>query len=57
MYGILGDPFPHEKIIADLPSTMTLLIQQGETYEFAVKKKDLKFFDRATGLRTDPRPL
>jgi multiple sugar transport system ATP-binding protein len=57
LYGILGDPFPHEKIIADLPFTMTLPIQQGETYEFAVKQKDLKFFDRTTGLRTEPRPL
>ena len=57
VYGVLGDPFPHEKIISNLPSTMILPIQQGETYEFAVKQKDLKFFDRATGLRTDPRPL
>lgn len=57
LYGILGDPFPHEKIIADLPSTMTLPVQVGETYEFAVPQKELKFFDRATGLRTAPRPL
>ncbi len=57
VYGVLGDPFPHEKIIANLPSTMTLPFQQGETYEFAVQHKDLKFFNRATGLRTDPRPL
>ena len=57
LYGVLGDPFPHDKIIADIPSTMTLPIQQGETYEFAVKHKDLKFFDQATGLRTGPRPL
>jgi multiple sugar transport system ATP-binding protein len=57
LYGVLGDPFPHDKIIADIPSTMTLPIQQGETYEFAVKYKDLKFFDQATGLRTQPRPL
>ncbi len=54
---VFGDPFPHEKIIANLPSTMTLPFQQGETYEFAVQHKDLKFFNRATGLRTDPRPL
>jgi multiple sugar transport system ATP-binding protein len=57
LYGVLAHPFPHEKIIADLPSTMTLPIHQGETHEFAVKQKDLKFLDRATGLRTDPRPL
>ena len=57
LYGVLGDPFPHDKIISDIPSTMTLLIQQGEMHEFAVKQKDLKFFDRTTGLRTTPRPL
>jgi len=57
LYGVLGDPFPHDKIISDIPSTMTLSIQQGETHEFAVKQKDLKFFDRATGLRTSPQPL
>ncbi len=57
LYGVLGDPFPHDRIIADLPSTVTLPIQQGETHEFAVKQKDLKFFDRGTGLRTAPRPL
>ncbi|MFQ5882120.1 MAG: ABC transporter ATP-binding protein [Candidatus Methylomirabilales bacterium] len=57
LYGVLGDPFPNEKVIANLPSTVTVSIQQGESYEFAVKAKDLKFFDRATGLRTGPRPL
>ncbi len=55
LYGTLGDPFPHEKIIANLPSTVSLPIQQGETYEFAVRHKDLKFFDRTTGLRTGAR--
>jgi len=57
LYGVLGEPFPHEKIIADLPSTMILSVQVGETHEFAVPQKELKFFDRATGLRTAPRPL
>ncbi|MFQ5848101.1 MAG: ABC transporter ATP-binding protein [Candidatus Methylomirabilales bacterium] len=57
LYGVLADPFPPEKVIADLPSTVTLSIQQGETHEFAVKQNDLKFFDRVTRLRTAPRPL
>ncbi len=57
LYGVLVHPFSHEKIIADLPSTMILPIQVGETYTFAVPQKDLKFFDRVTGLRTAPRPL
>jgi multiple sugar transport system ATP-binding protein len=57
LYGVLGPPFPDTRVIADLPSTVTVPIQPGERHEFAVKHKDVKFFDRTTGLRTAPRPL
>ncbi len=57
LYGVLERPFPEQKVIAKLPSTVTTSIRQGETHEFVVKEKDLKFFDRDTGLRTAPRPL
>ena len=55
LYGVLGIPFPEKKVIAKLPSTVTLPIQAGESYEFAVQEKDLKFFDQETGRRTGPR--
>jgi len=57
LYGFLTSGFVDTHVIADLPSTVTVPIQEGETYEFAVREKDLKFFDQQTGLRTTPRPL
>ncbi len=57
LYGVLGPPLPDTRVIANLPFTVTIPIQPGERHEFAVKHKDVKFFDRTTGLRTAPRPL
>jgi multiple sugar transport system ATP-binding protein len=54
-YGVLGGRFPDSKVIAKLPSTVTVALQPGKTYEFAVGEKELKFFDKATGLRTGAR--
>ena len=55
LYGVLESPFPEKKVIAKLPSTVTLPIHPGERYEFVVQHKDLKFFDQDTGRRTGPR--
>ncbi len=57
LYGFLTSGFVGTHVIADLPSTVTVPIEAGETYEFVVQEKDLKFFDQQTGLRTTPRPL
>jgi multiple sugar transport system ATP-binding protein len=57
LYGVLGKPLPDNKVIARLPSTVTIPIQPGERYEFGVLEKDVKFFDRDTGWRTGIRPL
>jgi multiple sugar transport system ATP-binding protein len=57
LYGSLRDAFQEEKVIAHLPFTMHVHIAPGSAYEFAVKEKDIKFFDRSTGLRTGPRPF
>jgi multiple sugar transport system ATP-binding protein len=57
LYGFLGHNFSDAHVIADLPSTVTVPIHEGETYDFAVPEKDMKFFDRQTGLRTGPRPV
>jgi len=57
LYGALGPPFPDTRVIADLPSTVTVPIQPGERYAFAVRRADLSFFDRTTGRRTAPKPL
>ena len=55
LYGIMRDTFPNEKVIINIPFTVEMRITPGEVYEFAVKEKDIKFFDRGTGLRTEPR--
>jgi len=57
LYGNLRDVFQKEKVIANVPSTMHLHITPGSAYEFAIKDKDVKYFDRATGLRTDAKPF
>ncbi len=57
VYGVLGGPFGQARAISKLPSTVTLAVESGRTYDFAVPEKDVKFFDKATGLRTGPRAL
>jgi len=57
LYGVLESVSPGAKVIADLPSTVTTAVQPGGRYTFAVREQELKFFDKATGLRTTPRPL
>lgn len=43
--------------IAKLPFNVATSIEPGERYDFAVPAKELRFFDKGTGLRTEPRPL
>jgi multiple sugar transport system ATP-binding protein len=57
VYGGLEGGRGDVKLICDLPFTVDVPVHPGETYRFAVRARDLKFFDRATGLRTSPRPL
>ncbi|HEU5394419.1 MAG TPA: ABC transporter ATP-binding protein [Candidatus Methylomirabilis sp.] len=57
LYGVLEGPFAGARVIAKLASAATLTVQRGEAYAFAVRERDLRFFDKATGQRTDPRPL
>jgi len=57
LYGILGSPFPEAKVVAKLPWTITAPVEPGGRYSFAVHEKELKFFDKVTGLRTGPRPI
>ena len=55
LYGILETSFaPDQKVIANLPATVTTTLQPGECYQFAVPEPGLKFFDRTTGLRIAP---
>jgi multiple sugar transport system ATP-binding protein len=57
LYGVLRDLAPDVKMIINLPFTVHLPVIEGEAYEFSVKQKDLKFFDKESGLRIAARPL
>jgi multiple sugar transport system ATP-binding protein len=51
VYGGLEPPSPPARVISRLPSTVTVAVEPGERHDFAVRKQDLKQFDRATGLK------
>ncbi|MFQ5755059.1 MAG: ABC transporter ATP-binding protein [Acidiferrobacterales bacterium] len=53
LYGMLESPFPDIKVIAELPSMVTVAIELGKRYEFFVKAANINRFDRASGLRID----
>jgi multiple sugar transport system ATP-binding protein len=52
LYGSI-DGSEENRTISKLPSTVRITVEAGETYPFAVRKKDLRFFDKATGLRAE----
>jgi multiple sugar transport system ATP-binding protein len=49
LYGEVDDA----KAVARFPATMVPDVQPGSRYEFAVKRRDIKVFDKQTGLRTE----
>jgi len=57
VYGALEGRFDGARVIAKLPSTVTVAVQAGKTHEFAARERDLRFFDKTTGLRTGARSL
>jgi multiple sugar transport system ATP-binding protein len=58
VYGKLEERFGHAVAIANLPTSFTRYpIEPNQRYDFAVPRKDVKFFDPRTGLRAEPLPL
>jgi multiple sugar transport system ATP-binding protein len=57
LYGTLRDLAPDVKMIINLPFTVHLPITEGQAYQLSIKQKDLKFFDKDSGLRVASRPL
>ena len=51
LYGVLETPYPEIKIIAELPSMVTLTVEVGQRYDFYVKGENLNRFDKSTGNR------
>jgi multiple sugar transport system ATP-binding protein len=51
LYGVLESPYPDTKIIAELPSMVTVSVEIGQRYDFYVKRENLNRFDKSTGIR------
>ncbi len=56
VYGTVGKS-EDTRVVSKLPSTVTVLIEPGGIYEFVIQAQDLRFFDKATGVRTEVQPL
>jgi len=55
IYGRLKERFNRHPVVANLPTSFThYSIEPGGTYNFAVPKKDVKFFAVENGLRAEP---
>ncbi|CAB1063178.1 Glycerol-3-phosphate ABC transporter, ATP-binding protein UgpC (TC 3.A.1.1.3) [Olavius sp. associated proteobacterium Delta 1] len=58
VYGKLGERFNLSPVIANLPTSFTnYKIETSQTYDFAVPRNNIKFFNSQTGLREEPIPL
>ena len=57
IYGILIGDFSDQKVIARLPAAVTVKIEPGKSYDFAVQESELRFFDKSTELRIRPLPI
>jgi multiple sugar transport system ATP-binding protein len=53
VYGNLENAYEGKLISAKLPSIVTAIIEPGETYDFVIETRHLKFFDKVTGLKTE----
>jgi multiple sugar transport system ATP-binding protein len=56
VYGTASRIGEDTRVIARLPATVATPIAVGETHEFAVDARRLRFFDAASGQRADPVP-
>ena len=57
VYGEVGEKSHARHVVSRLPGNVSLPIQAGETYSFAVPRADLRFFQRDSGRRTDRSPV
>jgi multiple sugar transport system ATP-binding protein len=57
IYGLVDSPKGQKKIIASLPSLVSMPVDSGRTMEFIVDRADLSYFDLKTGNRIAPQPL
>jgi multiple sugar transport system ATP-binding protein len=56
LYGLVSSVEGQTKIVAKLPSLVTIPIESGQTYDFVVDHDNISYYDRETGKRLDPQP-
>ena len=56
VYGTLTGIGEETRVIARLPATITTPLEDGDTRDFAVHERDLRFFDAETGKQTAAEP-
>ncbi|MGH3932464.1 MAG: ABC transporter ATP-binding protein, partial [Pseudonocardiaceae bacterium] len=54
VYGTVTRLGEQTRVVARLPATVATPLSAGHTHKFAVATERLRFFDAASGLRTDP---
>ncbi|WP_158847788.1 ABC transporter ATP-binding protein [Saccharothrix deserti] len=54
VYGVASRIGEETRVVARLPATVDTPIAAGETHDFAVDARRLRFFDAETGLRAEP---
>jgi multiple sugar transport system ATP-binding protein len=56
-YGVIASSAEDAVVVAKLSSEARVEVRQGEIYEFVVQNSQLRFFDKQTGNRIEPRPM
>ncbi|MGH2847992.1 MAG: ABC transporter ATP-binding protein [Thermoleophilaceae bacterium] len=57
VYGTLHGIGEETRVIARLPATVTVPLEDGDEREFAIHERHLRFFDAETGEQTAPTPV
>lgn len=57
LYGKIAETAADVITVARLPAALDIQIAANRMYEFRVLQQHLRFFDKETGLRIEPRPL
>ncbi|HYM59389.1 MAG TPA: ABC transporter ATP-binding protein [Thermoanaerobaculia bacterium] len=56
VYGNIGEKSHARHVVSRLPGHLSINLEVGHTYPFAISRGDLRIFDRVTGLRKESQP-
>jgi ABC-type sugar transport system ATPase subunit len=57
LYGLVEGTKGSAKVVAKLPSLVTTPIEPHTTYDFVVERRNLRYFDKSTGLCIESQPI